>query len=332
MKVTLRHISEASGYSMSTVSRVLRGSDKYSSETVHKILESAKKLKYPLERIQAASYNRSYNNIALVTNFKEGEFYASFFYGYIQATLNTDFNVSLISLPEPRAMFRECIDMLYDQHYRGAILFIPEFTKEDYEKLLEFIPSDFSVVSNALIENPVLPTITFDGYSAGHTVAVHFHNRGYRTAGIVKGPGYKAEARYRYNGFKDYVTQSSEIELVFESEGDFTYDAGCRAFGEYMALANKPRSVFLTNDLMCHGFLESAKDAGLSIPGDVALAGYDDLPMCVHSHPKLTSVKTDFRRLAQTTLRVLNNQQRSEQTEIGIQSLIPVEITVRESS
>lgn len=332
MKVTLRDISESTGYSLSTVSRVLRGSDKYSAETVQSVLESAKKLRYPLERIHAASYNRPYNNVALVTNFKEGEFYSSFYYGYIQAIQNTEHNVSLISLPDPRIMLKECITMLYDQHFRGAILFIPEFTKEDYDKVLDFIPSDFSVVSNALIENPVLPTITFDGYSAGHNVAAHFHNKGYRTAGIVKGPNVKAEARYRYNGFRDYVTQNKGIDLIFESEGDFTYEAGCRAFDKYMATDNKPRSVFLTNDLMCHGFLESAKHAGLSVPGDVALAGYDDLPMCVHSHPKLTSVKTDFRRLAQTTLRVLNNQQQTAHPEIGILSLIPVEIAVRESS
>jgi DNA-binding LacI/PurR family transcriptional regulator len=332
MKVTLRDISESTGYSLSTVSRVLRGSDKYSAETVQSVLESAKKLRYPLERIHTASYNRPYKNVSLVTNFKEGEFYSSFYYGYIKAILNTEYKVSLISLPDPRTMLKECITMLYDQHFRGAILFIPEFTKEDYDKLLDFIPSDFSVVSNALIENPVLPTITFDGYSAGHNVAAHFHNKGYRTAGIVKGPNVKAEARYRYNGFRDYVTQNKGIDLIFESEGDFTYEAGCRAFDKYMATDNKPRSVFLTNDLMCHGFLESAKHAGLSVPGDVALAGYDDLPMCVHSHPKLTSVKTDFRRLAQTTLRVLNNQQQTAHPEIGILSLIPVEIAVRESS
>ncbi|MCA1801747.1 MAG: LacI family transcriptional regulator [Rhodothermaceae bacterium] len=332
MKVTLREISESTGYSLSTVSRVLRGSDKYSAETVQSVLESAKKLKYPLQRIHATSYNRPYSNVSLITNFKEGEFYSSFYYGYIKAILNTDYKVSLISLPDPRAMLKECINMLYDQHFRGAILFIPEFTNEDYDTLLEYIPSDFSVVSNALIENPVLPTITFDGYSAGHNVAAHFHSKGYRTAGIVKGPNIKAEARYRHNGFRDYVTRNKGIDLIFESEGDFTYEAGCRAFDKYMATVNKPRSVFLTNDLMCHGFLESAKHAGLSVPGDVALAGYDDLPMCVHSHPTLTSVKTDFRRLAQTTLQVLNKQQHTTQSQIGILSLVPVKITARESS
>jgi DNA-binding LacI/PurR family transcriptional regulator len=332
MKVTLKDISESTGYSLSTVSRVLRGSDKYSSETVQSVMESAKKLKYPFERIHNVSYHRPYKNVSLVTNFKEGEFYSSFYYGYIRAIQKSDYKVSLISLPDPRAMIKECITMLYDQHFRGAILFIPEFTKEDYDALLEFIPPDFSVVSNALIENPVLPTITFDGYSAGHNVAAHFHSKGYRTAGIVKGPNVKAEARYRYNGFRDYVTQNQGIEFIFEAEGDFTYEAGCRAFDKYMAAGVKPRSVFLTNDLMCHGFLESAKHAGLSVPGDVALAGYDDLPMCVHSHPKLTSVITDFRRLAQTTLNVLNNQQHAAHSDIGILSLIPVEIAVRESS
>lgn len=332
MKVKLRDISIATGYSLSTVSRVLRGSDKYSSKTVQTILDTAKKLKYPLKRISTVNNNLSHNNIALLTNFKEGEFYASFYHGYIQATLRSDNKVSLISLTEPRSMFRESIEILYNQHFRGAILFIPEFRKEDYEKMLEYIPADFFVVSNALIENPVLPTITFDGYSAGHNVAEHFKERGYRTTGIVKGPNIKAESRFRHNGFRDYVSQHGGIDLIFESEGDFTYEAGCRAFEEYMALKNKPRSIFFSNDLMCHGFLQSAQFAGLSIPDDVALAGYDDLPMCVHSHPKLTSAKTDFRRLAQATLRVLKNQQQATRSKTGVLSMIPVDVIVRESS
>ncbi|MFU8860471.1 MAG: LacI family DNA-binding transcriptional regulator [Cyclonatronaceae bacterium] len=332
MKVTLRDISKSTGYSLSTVSRVLRGSDKYSSKTVESILNAAKKLKYPLERVNTAGFNRPYNNIALITNFKEGEFYASFFYGYIQGIQESDYKISLISLPEPRAMFRKNLECLYDQHFSGAILFIPEFTKEDYENILEYLPADFLVVSNALIENPVLPTVTFDGYSAGHNVAVHFKDRGYSTTGIVKGPNFKAESRFRYNGFRDYIAQQDGIDLIFEFEGDFTYDAGCRAFDAYMALENKPQSIFFSNDLMCHGFLQSAHNAGLSIPDDVALAGYDDLPMCVHSHPKLTSAKTDFRRLSQATLRVLKNQQNATRSVTGVLSLIPVDVIVRESS
>lgn len=332
MKVTLQDLSNDTGFSLSTVSRVLNGSDKYSEQTREKIIDAARRLQYNISRIRSNDYPKTHQNIALITDFHEGEFYSSFFYGYVKATANSDIRISLLSLHDPREMIKDYIGLFSDQYYDGAIIFVPALVREDYEAILKDIPDGFPVVSNALIENPVLNTITFDGYSAGHMAAEHFFKLGHKKVGIVKGTGTKAESRFRYNGFVDYVKQSPEMSLVFESFGDFNYNAGVAAFNQFMKLEDRPTAIFISNDLMCQGFNESAREHNISIPKDVALLGYDDLPMCLHSHPQLSSIKTNFETLAKASLKSIFDAKNSANKSHGLLSLIPVTLITREST
>jgi DNA-binding LacI/PurR family transcriptional regulator len=330
-KVTLHDLAKETGFSVSTISRVLSGSDKYADDTRNAVLEAAKKLQYKTRRLNPNDFPKSHYNIALITDFHEGEFYSSFFYGYSQAAPLNNVRISLISLNEPREMIKEYIGLFSDQYYDGAILFIPALTRKDYEAITKDIPADFPMISNALIENPLLHTITFDGYSAGHMAAEHFRQKGHSKVGIIKGPISKAESRFRYNGFADYVHQHPAMQNVYEFHGDFNYQSGVQAFEAYQESPVKPTAIFVSNDLMCHGFIETAKDAGLNIPDDVALLGYDDLPMCLHTRPLLCSIKTDFAALAHASLETLLRLKNSTSQQIGLLSLIPVTLVERHS-
>lgn len=333
MKVTLQDIANATGYSISTVSRVLSGSNKISGTARTDIIAAAQRLKYPLNRIRAADKVQSDLNVALITDFHEGEFYASYFHGFAKSARTLNLRLSLLSLDNPRKEVKEYIGQVSDQYYDGAILFLPELTREDYDSLVSDLPDQFPIISNALIESPVIPTITFDGYGAGHIAAEHFAKQGYATVGIVKGPVHKAETRFRYMGFKDYCqAQRGKTNLTWEYLGDFSFQSGVDAFADWKKQANRPRAVFLSNDLMATGFMEAARVDNLRIPQDVAILGYDDLPMCRHSHPEISSICTDFTALGLTTLRTLKSKILHPEEPVGVQSLIPVSLNARASS
>ncbi|MEN9838942.1 MAG: hypothetical protein RL177_421 [Bacteroidota bacterium] len=333
MKVTLQDIASATGYSISTVSRVLSGSNKISGTARTDIIAAAQRLKYPLNRIRASDKIQTELNVVIITDFHEGEFYASYFYGFAQSAKSLNLRLSLLSLNNPREEIKEYIGQVSDQYYDGAILFMPELTREDYETLMGDLPDQFPVISNALIESPVIPTVTFDGYGGGHIAAEHFHHRGYKTLGIVKGPLHKAETRFRYMGFKDYCqSNQTQLSLTWEYLGDFSFQSGVDAFADWKRSPNRPRAVFLSNDLMATGFMEAARIDNLRIPEDVAILGYDDLPMCVHSHPEISSIRTDFTALGLTTLRTLKSKILHPEQPVGVQSLIPASLNARASS
>lgn len=335
MKVTLHDIAKKSGYSVSTVSRVLNGSDKISSKTQEKIVAVALELDFPIYKINQPIGKYRAPNLMLVTDFHDSEFYAVYFSGFAQAAYNQNYRLSLTSITNPRQEVIDTLMMLVASGIDGIILFMPELDRNDYLKIIKKLPDNYPIVSNALIESPVITTVTFDGYSGGYQAATYFEQQGYDTIGLIKGPAKKAESRFRSSGFKDYITHSPSMDLSWEYEGDFTFESGIEAFKNFMTLKNPPKAVFSTNDMMSIAFLIEAKQAGIEIPKDVALLSFDDLPLCQRTHPKISSIKTDFCQLANRTLRVLIDQTQlngSESLKQGVLSQIPVSISLRESS
>lgn len=331
MKVTLKDIAEKSGYSISTVSRVLNGSDKISTEVQKEIVKLAEELDYPFKKSKVPFLTNGQLKIAMVTDFREGEFYGSMFYGFSKAAREQDISLTLMDVGTDEKDLYRTLNRLDEKVYDGATLFMPELNQEDYQRMLSQLETSIPLVSNAMIQSPVIPTITFDGYSGGHHAAEHFISGGYRRIGIIKGPFGKAESRFRYNGFKDHLNHSG-LEIFWEADGSFIFDSGVKAFEEFHKLDVKPEALFISNDLMGKGFMESAKEQGYKIPEDVAIITYDDLPMCTESYPKMTAVHTDFCELARTTFQTIRDIITKKHNRKATLNLIPVHLVERETA
>ncbi len=168
MKVTLKDIAEETGYSISTVSRVLNGSDKISKKARREIYQTAKRLKYPIYRtLNGEKIVDSLKIFFVVTGFHIGEFYASMFNGLNNAAEKHNAQLSMISMQKKFDEMLQAIKELSSEKFEGLVIFAPEFHKQNYIDLKEALPENFPIVSNAVIENPVVSTVTFDSYSGG---------------------------------------------------------------------------------------------------------------------------------------------------------------------
>src|SRR5699024_743046 len=174
-KITLQDIADDTGFSASTVSRVLNGSDKISGATRDKVLKSAKAHNYHISTVNNTSPSTRTLNVALVaTGFHEGEFYVSFFNGLNKAARQNNIRLFLSGVSDEEEKVFDLMKEVTSSHFDAAIIYVPEFDRKRYDRLYRLIPTSFPIVSNALIENPVFSTITFDSYSGGHLAAVHF--------------------------------------------------------------------------------------------------------------------------------------------------------------
>lgn len=333
MKVTLQDISDDTGFSISTISRAVRGKGRISQPNRKKIIESARKLGYPLQEKSLANDINKTLSVAIITNFKTGEFYSSFFVGFKEAVRDRDLNVSLFSVDPSMDSIDTLIGEIRALGYSAAVMFIPQLKEDQYRHILNTKPQDFPVISCSNIDNSVLDTVTFDAYQGATLVSKHFYDQGYRKMGIIEGPFEAPEARFRTNGFSDYIKQTGDAEITWLFPGDYTHEAGIRAFESFHDLSTKPEAVFAVNDAMALGFIETARKAGYEIPGDLGLAGYDNLPFCEYHYPKITSVSTDYKLLAENTLDNLINRLKGQNDKHqGIVTLVPVTLKVRESS
>ena len=188
-------------------------------------------------------------------------------------------------------------------------------------------------LSAASIFHPVMDTVSFDSYRGGLMVAKHFHERGYKDLGVVIGDTGRNESLLRKSGYTDYIQHHSDMNLIWQFEGNYTFESGQAAFEAYNRLSQKPRAIFLINDQMCLGFMEQARRAGVQIPEDVALVGYDDLPICDQHFPSISSVNTDYAQLGQNALNMINEKIRGDAiAHQGLVRVVPVSLSVRESS
>lgn len=372
MKVTLKQIAEKTGFSISTVSRSLTNSTTISKETRDLVNRAASELDYrPSAKKRRQYKKKKILHFALLSEFRIGEFYASLFCGYRDAAYAEDVRISLLSLRDQRG---ECVkfiqQILKDNKYDGLILFFPALERSHYDEILKKLPKRFPVVSNSLIDNPNIATITFDGYNGGRLAAEHLHKQGYRRLGIIEGPGVRPESRFRSNGFTDYIKQHADLELTWRYRGNFEFQAGQDAFRDFenkshllqndfpasapssaaqtgspppgiassaMTVETEPAAlpadaVFASNDSMAAGFLEAAKSAGLQIPGDVAILGYDNLPAGLHREPQLSSIDTDFMELGVSSIKTLKNKIQKQGYKHGTLGMIPVRLMEREST
>lgn len=333
-KITLKDIAEDSGLSISTVSRALTRSGKISKENEKKVFESAQKLNYPLTTLYTPIELKESINIALVTRHYTGEFFASLFEGFDQCTKDTKARINLISVSHASDTPEQVAAEIKKSHFDAAVIFLPDYRAKDYSRILESIPKEFPVVSIAPIANPVMDTVTFDNYRGGYLVANHFEDQGYKSIGIIEGPMNKSEAMLRKNGFLDYVRASQSMNLVWEFNGDYSLEKGKNAYEYYKKSPVKPDAIFCSNDGMTFGFIHEALRDGVMIPEEVALVGFDDLPTCNFYTPTISSVHTPYELLGKKTIELILNRlyQENPQGHTGFTSLVPVTLSIRESS
>lgn len=332
MKITLEDISEDTGFSISTISRAIRGKGRMSKSNRKIIIASARKMGYPLPENGRSDDKGRTLSVAVITNFRTGEFYSAFYVGFLEASQDKEMTISLFSVQPGIDEINKLIGEIRSLGYSAAILYIPELKEKQYLDILKTKPKDFPLVSCSNIDNSVLDTVTFDAYQGAALVTKHFYSQGYRKLGIIEGPYEMPEARFRTNGYMDSIKRTADAKSVWDFQGDFTFESGIGAFEEFKNLQNKPDAVFAANDTMALGFIETAREAGYVIPDDIALAGYDNLPFCKFHFPKITSVKTDYKVLAEHTIGNLTSRLGKPDKHQGIVSLVPVSLKVRDSS
>ena len=334
MKVTLKDIAKDTGYSISTVSRALRGDNKISSSSEQKIVKSAHRLNYPLVKNKKQTNGVHSPHFAVVSDFQKGEFYSAFFSAFnsVSRHFNASFGLySYASINDSQLIIKRILEL--EKHgFNGAIVFIPDLKPEHYRTLLDKTRSGFPLISISMAHSPVMDTIAFDAYSGGFSVAKHFGESGYKSTGLIYGPHDRPEALLRANGYTDYCKRNKNVELDWIYDGDYSIQSGQKAFEAFQELDHKPRALFASNDDMAMGFMQSAIAKGYHFPDDIAIAGYDDLRICSIIHPTLTSVSTDFEKLAFNVTKELTHRLNNHVTHQGFMNLIPVNLEVRESS
>jgi LacI family transcriptional regulator len=138
-------------------------------------------------------------------------------------------------------------------------------------------------------------SITVDNAGGARDVIRHLHSLGHRRIAFIAGPPHNADAEQRRRGFRT-ETRAAGIEAS-EVPGFFTESSGHTAAQQILTLRSRPTAVFAANDSMAIGALSAFREAGLRVPEDIALVGFDDIPIARYLTPPLTTVRVEIAEL-----------------------------------
>jgi LacI family transcriptional regulator len=141
-------------------------------------------------------------------------------------------------------------------------------------------------------------SINVDNHGGAFAMVRHLAGLGHRRIAFIRGPEENADARERLRGYRDaLLSLGIKREEALELGGDFSEESGYRAGQRLLALEPRPAAVFAANDSMAIGCLFALREAGARVPGDIALAGFDDIPIARYITPSLSSVHVPIAEL-----------------------------------
>ena len=189
---------------------------------------------------------------------------------------------------------------------------------------------EYPFISIAPVDGSILPTITFDSYEGGRLAGEALIDAGFEKFGIITGPMVKWEANLRKNGFND-VLRKNGFQIEWEYQGDYSFLSGEAALKDIQKGKIRKMGIFSSNDQMALGFLHTALENGMTIPGDFGIVGYDNMPYSKIFYPKLSTISTDLNLLAEATLESIRAMVKSingKKTSLTT-TLLPVEMVKR---
>ena len=326
MKIKLEDIAIRSGYSVATVSRVLSGKAKGRSQSVYDVIHTARDLGYKISLNQYSNIDIPIE-MALVTQHDAEEFYSCLYESFDRIASKMNIQISIHSAKHSSNLVEQI--HLVSKFHDGIILMAPTLVSEDYEKILNKV-RPFPIISIAPVDGNILPTITFDSYEGGRLAGETLINAGFKKFGIITGPMIKWEANLRKNGFNDALRKSG-FEIDWEFQGDYSFASGETAFKDIRQNGMRGLGIFSSNDQMALGFLHTALENGMAIPGDFGMVGYDNMPYSKVFYPKLSTIGTDLDLLAEASLESLRSKIRdnNEKKTNSTTTLLPVEMVKR---
>ena len=172
-------------------------------------------------------------------------------------------------------------------------------------------------------------TLVMDEYDAARAITDLLLNKGHRRIGFVRGPNHHLVSMRRYNGYANALGgKGLRIDPALIVQGDFSRESGRQQAAALFAA--RPTAIFASNDEMAAGVIDAAIAAGIAMPKDISIAGFDDNTVARTVRPRLTSVRQPLEEMGETACQMLVGRMR--RTSSGNQhKQVPFEIVERES-
>jgi DNA-binding LacI/PurR family transcriptional regulator len=314
---TLEEVAATAGVSRSTVSRVVNGSTQVSPEVLATVTAAIEQLNYVPNRAARSLANRQTLAIALVvpeetTRFFGDPYFAAVVNGIVHAIESSDYVLNL-QLASPFVPSAKMTKYLLGGNVDGAIV----VSHHSGDHFLASLGDTLPVVFGGRPLNPDEHNsyyVDVDNAAAAEMGTQYLIDKGRRRIATIAGPPDMPAGIDRTDGWRRAL-EASGLEPDLVVHGDFSMVSGARSMRELLDREPKLDAVFVASDLMATGAVSVLRERGLSVPGDVAVVGFDDSPAAIGGDIQLTTVYQPSMEMGEKMANMLISLLRGEETE-----------------
>jgi DNA-binding LacI/PurR family transcriptional regulator len=320
-------VAALAGVSHQTVSRVINDSAHVRPETRERVLAAMRKLDYrpnPVARALVTGRSKTIGVVSFDTTLYGP---ASTLFGIERAAHEEGYFTTIVSLRSlDRPSVLTAVERLRGQAVDGILVIAPQVTAA---RAVAHLPADLAVVAVEAGPDDEVPVVAVDQFAGATAATEHLLELGHRTVWHIAGPSDWQESRQRVAGWR-HALVAARAEPPAPLIGDWSARTGYE-LGQRLMAEPGVTAVFVANDQMALGVLRVLHETGRSVPRDVSLVGFDDVPEAAYFTPPLTTVRQDFMEMGRRSLHRLlgeiDNGTRSTTRET-----VPPELVVRAST
>ena len=284
-------VARLAGVSQKTVSRVLNDEPYVKEEVRQRVLAAVQELGYRRNNVARALNSGRTQRIGVISLGTALFGPSSLLMALERATRSTGYSLSVVNTIEgdPSGV-AGAVDRLIEQGVDGIVLSEPIDEGQDTPLKIDLPVLTFGRFPG-LEAQPILTT-GGDGVEAGRAATEHLLSLGHRTVWHVAGPDQWWAARDRLEGWRQALAAAGAPEPPL-LEGDWTPASGYEA-GRELAASPDVTAVFVANDDMSIGVMRALTEVGITVPDEISIVGFDDIPSAAYLSPPLTTIPQDF--------------------------------------
>lgn len=327
MGATLKDVAREARVSMASVSRAINGTGPVTAEIRARILEAANRLHYVPNSGAQSLMTRRTRMIGVLLHSFEGEYFSELVRGIDAAARVRGLHLLISTAHDAADETSQALRAMVGR-VDGMLVMLPHV---DGRFLQETVRGSMPVVlmSTADSEHAHM-SVYVDNHGGARSLVKHLLDTGRKFIAHIAGPAENMDSQERLRGYRDALADvPGASELIVQ--GDFTEESGYKVGQALLSRDVRPDAVFAANDMMAIGCMSALLDAGVSVPEEIAVAGFDDIPTSRFVRPPLTTVRVKIADLGARAL---------EQLALAIESpdslgtrveTVPAELVIRAS-
>lgn len=334
-EITIYDIAERLGLSASTVSRGLRNHPAIRKETVERIQKMAAKMNYQQNTFASKLRSNRSNTIGVILPLFESSFMSAVVSSMERVIRSKGYNLLVSQSFDSNDIQRENLETHFNNRVDGLLLNMTPET-EQMDDVNMFVNKGIPVVLFDRVLKyscDICATVTIDNRKAGYDVTRHLISQGCKRIAYLGENTTCMVFGERYQGYMDALLESgmdTDPDLVIR--GHLNTETGARVVKQILKMKKRPDGIFAGNDMSAVSLMIEFKKAGVSIPQDIAIAGFNNVYISGVVQPALTTVNYPAVEMGQVAAAILMDMLASDQQENPQSVLLDHKLVVRESS